>query len=73
MRPIVLVDAEKCQTCQRCPARVVCRPRAIVQLETGDLPIIETHRCLGCQVCVPACRFGAIGPARGQPASSPII
>jgi len=38
----------------------VCKTRAIVQFERGDLPIIESSRCRGCLICLPACPFGAI-------------
>jgi Fe-S-cluster-containing hydrogenase component 2 len=69
MRPVMLVYANLCQSCLRCQARQACKLRAIVQFESGDLPIIETQRCRGCQSCVPACPYGAIGP-EDRPARS---
>ncbi len=60
MRPIILVDPERCHTCLKCQVRPVCRPRALVQIEPGELPVIEMDRCRGCLVCVPACPFGAV-------------
>lgn len=60
MWPIVLIDAHACQTCARCHARQVCKTRAIVQLEQGDLPIVDATRCRSCLACIPACPFGAV-------------
>jgi Fe-S-cluster-containing hydrogenase component 2 len=60
MRPILRVDTYVCQTCTTCQARLVCKTRAIVQYERGDLPAIEPERCRGCMVCIPACPFGAV-------------
>ena len=45
MRPILRVDLYICQTCSTCQARAVCRTRAIVQYERGDLPVIDHTRC----------------------------
>lgn len=41
-------------------ARQVCVTRALVQIERGDVPVIETSRCRGCNICFLACPFGAI-------------
>ncbi len=60
MQPILQIDRCSCQTCARCQARQVCKPRAIVQLEPGDLPIVDATRCRSCLVCIPACPFGAV-------------
>lgn len=60
MRPILQVDVQLCHTCATCQARRSCKPRAIVQYEQGDLPVIEHSRCLGCLACIPACPFGAV-------------
>jgi Fe-S-cluster-containing hydrogenase component 2 len=60
MRPMLWIDPQHCQACRRCQARASCRIKAIVQLEPGDLPYIETQRCMACQTCVSACPFGAI-------------
>lgn len=60
MRPILYVDSHTCQACAKCQARLACKPRALVQFERGDLPMIDVERCLACQACVPACPFGAV-------------
>lgn len=60
MRPILHIDAQVCQMCTPCQARQVCKTRAIVQYERGDLPIIEHSRCHGCMVCIPACPYAAV-------------
>jgi dihydromethanopterin reductase (acceptor) len=51
---------ELCLACPRCPARQVCRSKAIVQIDRGEPPFIDPSRCYGCQVCIPACPHGAI-------------
>lgn len=60
MRPILHVDTYTCRTCSICQARLVCKTRAIVQYERGDLPAIDASRCRGCMICIPACPFGAV-------------
>ncbi|MCX6030553.1 MAG: 4Fe-4S binding protein [Chloroflexi bacterium] len=60
MRPILRIDLHVCQTCTTCQARTVCKTRAIVQYERGDLPIVDASRCRGCMVCIRACPFGAV-------------
>lgn len=60
VRPILWVDPLRCQVCHRCQARATCRIKAIIQIDPGELPFIETERCLACRACVPACPFGAI-------------
>jgi len=60
MRPILYVEPALCQMCPSCAARRVCKPRAIVQFERGDLPAVDASRCLGCKECVPACQYGAL-------------
>ena len=60
VRPILRIDTYACQTCSACQARLVCKTRAIVQYERGDLPAIDAGRCRGCMICIPACPFGAV-------------
>ncbi len=60
MRTLPRVDRSLCRTCSTCQVRVVCRTRAIVQPERGDLPIIQHVRCRACLVCVSACPHGAV-------------
>lgn len=60
MRPMIYVDMNVCETCYSCTARRACKTRAIHQLEHGDLPMVESDRCLGCLLCIPACPHGAV-------------
>lgn len=60
MRPILYIEVTVCQTCSTCSARRACKTRAIHQPEHGDLPMIESDRCLGCLLCIPACPYGAV-------------
>jgi MinD superfamily P-loop ATPase len=54
------VDDDLCQACHRCPARKVCRTKAILQIDPGEPPFIDPNLCFGCRVCIPACPSGAI-------------
>jgi MinD superfamily P-loop ATPase len=54
------VDATKCQACRKCPARKVCRVKAIVAIDPGEAPFVDGSLCYGCLVCLPACPFGAL-------------
>ncbi len=54
------VVEEHCHACARCLARQVCRPRAIMIEEPGEIPFIDASRCYGCRVCIQACPFGAV-------------
>ena len=60
MRPILYIEVTACRTCDTCSARRACKTRAIQQLERGDLPMVESDRCLGCLLCIPACPHGAV-------------
>jgi len=54
-----IVD-ERCQVCDRCPARSVCRSKALVRIDADEPPFVDSSRCYGCQVCIPQCPYGAI-------------
>jgi MinD superfamily P-loop ATPase len=54
------VDDDKCEACRRCLARAVCKSKAILQLDPGESPFIDSSRCYACYVCIPACPNGAI-------------
>jgi Fe-S-cluster-containing hydrogenase component 2 len=54
------IDWKLCQGCDPCEARLVCKTRAIMQLDPGEPVFIELGRCNGCNKCVPACVFSAI-------------
>jgi MinD superfamily P-loop ATPase len=49
-----------CRACKKCVARQVCRTKAILQIDPGEPPYIDSHRCYGCHLCIPACPHGAI-------------
>lgn len=51
---------ERCRACERCVARRVCRTKALVQVDSGEAPVVNGATCYGCYKCVPACPFGAI-------------
>jgi MinD superfamily P-loop ATPase len=51
---------ELCLACRKCVARKVCRSKAILQLDPGEPPFIDSNRCYGCRACIPACPNGAI-------------
>ncbi len=53
LRPVI--DWELCQVCYPCEAKQVCKTRAIVQIDPGELSFIEYNRCTNCGLCVPAC------------------
>lgn len=57
------VDDEKCRACRKCPARKVCRVKALVVLDPGESPFVDANLCYGCLVCIPACPFEAIATA----------
>lgn len=61
MPPMLYIEPSLCRACPTCGARQACRTRAIVQIEHGDRPVVESSRCLGCMSCVVACPFGAVG------------
>ena len=54
------VDTALCVACHKCPARAVCKSKALLQLDTGEQPFVDASRCYGCNVCLPACSFGAL-------------
>jgi MinD superfamily P-loop ATPase len=54
------VDETLCQACDKCPARKVCKTKAIVAIDPGEPPFIDGNLCYGCLLCVPACPLGAI-------------
>ncbi|HEX9028036.1 MAG TPA: hypothetical protein VF823_02600 [Anaerolineales bacterium] len=54
------VDWSVCQGCNPCPARLACKPRAILKFDAEELAFVERDRCRGCAKCLPACSFTAI-------------
>jgi Fe-S-cluster-containing hydrogenase component 2 len=60
VQAVPFVDTELCQACSRCPARAVCKSKALLQLDAGEQAVVDASRCYGCNVCLPACPFGAV-------------
>jgi Fe-S-cluster-containing hydrogenase component 2 len=54
------VNWEICQACDPCEARRVCKTKAILKIDRGDPVFIEPSLCSNCQLCLPACTYGAI-------------
>jgi len=54
------VDESICHACRKCPARAVCKSKALLQLDPGEPPFVDASRCYGCNLCIPACPFGAL-------------
>ena len=54
------VEAEACPACFQCPARAVCRSKALVRLDAGEPPFIDGSRCYGCDLRISECPAGAI-------------
>lgn len=50
-----------CQHCDTPPCRAVCLSEAIHRDGELGRVVIDSNRCVGCQMCVSACPFGAIG------------
>ena len=54
------LEVALCQSCDKCLAGAVCKSRAILQLDTGWLRLVDAGRSLGCTHCIPVCPLGAI-------------
>lgn len=54
------IESERCRACRRCLAAQVCKVRAIVRLDSGELSYLDVSRCYDCRLCILACPFGAI-------------
>jgi tetrathionate reductase subunit B len=48
-----------CMHCADAPCAAACTPKAINTRPDG-LVVIDPQKCTGCQLCVPACPYGAI-------------
>jgi MinD superfamily P-loop ATPase len=57
---IPFVATDLCQRCAQCSSRLVCRSKALIRIDPEDPPFVDTSRCYGCNVCIPACPFGAL-------------
>lgn len=57
---IPYVKDDLCASCRRCLARTVCKSKALMQLDPGEPPFIDSSRCYACYACIPVCPNGAI-------------
>jgi Fe-S-cluster-containing hydrogenase component 2 len=57
---VVWVDDTICNRCDNCDAKRACRTKVILQIDPGEPPFVDVHRCMGCMDCVSACPMGAI-------------
>jgi Fe-S-cluster-containing hydrogenase component 2 len=60
MATLLEIDDVACRVCRRCLASEVCRANAFVRFDRDEPPFIDTSKCWGCMLCVPACPFGAV-------------
>ncbi|MBI5722886.1 MAG: 4Fe-4S binding protein [Planctomycetes bacterium] len=54
----------QCRHCQDAPCMKVCPAEALGRASPESPVILDPDRCIGCEVCVSACPFGAIGMSR---------
>jgi Fe-S-cluster-containing hydrogenase component 2 len=54
------VNSGICQACQPCSARRVCKTKALMQFDAGEVALVDQPRCRGCATCLPACPYAAI-------------
>jgi len=57
---MLFIDSNKCRMCRRCLARDACKMKAIIRIDREDPPMINTHLCRDCRVCIPVCPSQAI-------------
>lgn len=58
--PQPFICPQLCAACEPCEARIVCKPRAIVQIDPGEQPYIALERCSRCGACLVGCVHQAI-------------
>lgn len=61
--PYPTIDESLCQLCRRCLVMRSCKGMAIVRFDREEAPVVDAGRCQLCWACLPACPFGAVGPA----------
>lgn len=61
-KSVVYIDAARCRSCEKCPARQTCKFKAIVRFERIEPPFVDAHRCHGCKLCIIECPHQAIIP-----------
>ena len=57
-----VIDYECCAAyaCDKCRARQICEPRAIIKIDSDEPAAVELSHCTGCGDCVTACPARAI-------------
>ncbi|MHB0867140.1 MAG: 4Fe-4S binding protein [Thermoleophilia bacterium] len=55
-----IVNTGVCTGHDACPARKSCPTKAIVQIDPGEMAVINSSSCRGCGDCISACPMGAI-------------
>ena len=65
----IKTDEELYQACKECLARKVCRVKAIVRVDRGEVPSIELSHYFDSRLCIRASAFGAMST---QKASVPV-
>jgi len=62
--PVALIHPDLCQPEQcergRCIARRECPTKAIIQLDPGEAPQVDSALCRGCSDCLSVCPARAI-------------
>jgi Fe-S-cluster-containing dehydrogenase component len=57
---VAQVDFDSCRACRDCPARKVCRTKALIKMGPDEEATVKPSDCMGCGDCVTACTFGAV-------------
>ena len=64
------VNGQVCRACQPCPARRVCRIKALMLIDDDERLVVDLTRCRGCGDCLGACPYAAIAmQSAGWPGS----
>ncbi len=54
------VKVDLCNGHKNCPARKACPTKALLQMDPGEVAVVNGSLCRGCGVCVSACPERAI-------------
>ncbi len=57
MKPLVIVDKDKCDGCGLCVE--VC-PTSVFELKNGKAEVVDQNKCMLCYGCMPLCPREAI-------------